>query len=204
MRADAAELARHEAVDEVELLIEPGKEFVFDFVMHGKRDFRETRPNFREIDEAEEVNISADRFESVFIGRFAVHRCEDGARFKAQRTAKAKIDRLRRCNRGFRDHQKLPAVGLNAGKTRFALSQWLTHVKGFFKEHILLVGLLSAVSKQCRCHDIFPQHKRPRRAIFMSLLFTFVSGPQTSMRSPWTRSFAANWPATQTHFPLTR
>jgi len=30
----------------------------------------------------------------------------------------------------------LPVVGLNVGKARFALSQRLTHVKGFFKEHI--------------------------------------------------------------------
>ncbi len=104
MCPDAAKLAHHEGIDEVELPIEPGKEFIFDFVMHGQGDFGEIRPNFREIDQAKEVNISAHRFESVFIRRLAVRRCQDGVRFKAQRAAKAKIDRLRRGNGGFRDH----------------------------------------------------------------------------------------------------
>ena len=111
--------------------IKPGKQLVLDLVVHSQGNFRAVRPDLREIGQAHQLNVAAYRFKSDFIRRSAIDRQKHCARLEIKRTAEAKIHGFRRSHGGFGHHQKLPPIRLNAGQTRFALGQRLTHVKGF-------------------------------------------------------------------------
>ena len=52
----------------METTIEPGEEFVLNFVMHRQSDLRALRSNFRKFDKAHQIEISTERFKSKLVG----------------------------------------------------------------------------------------------------------------------------------------
>ena len=131
MRANAPQLRSDKCVYEMKPAIQPGEQLVLDFIMQRKRDFRTVRPDFSELRQAHHVQISTRGLKRHLIGRLALNRQQDRPSFKAERSAKTEINRLRRGDSGFRHHNELPPIGLDARKARFALFERLIHVQGF-------------------------------------------------------------------------
>ena len=73
MRADATQQFRRlKRVDEMQSSIKPGKEFILDLIVHCKRDLGAIGPNFREIHQTHQIDVSAHRFKSALVRRIAV------------------------------------------------------------------------------------------------------------------------------------
>jgi len=94
MRADAAQLGVDKAVHKMQTSIQPGEQFVFDFVVHGERDLSAVRPDLSKIDNPHQADVSADGLECVLSGRIAIHRQQHSVRFETEGSAKAEIDGL--------------------------------------------------------------------------------------------------------------
>ena len=92
MRTDAAQFRSHEAVHKMQTPVEPGEQFVLDFVVNRERDLRALWSNLSEINNAHKGNITARRFERILLRRVALDRQKDRMRLKTERTAKAEID----------------------------------------------------------------------------------------------------------------
>src|ERR1700730_8827149 len=101
MSTNASKLRSDKRVHEMKSAIQPSEQFVLDLVMQRERDFRAVRPDLGELRQSHHVQISPRGLKRHLIGRLAFNRQQDRPSFKAQRSAKTKINRLRRCNGGF-------------------------------------------------------------------------------------------------------
>lgn len=115
--------------------IQPGKQPVLDLVMQRERDFRAVRPDFGELRQAHHVQVSTRRFKRHLIGRFAFHRQQNRPGYKAQRSAKTEINRLRRRDGDFGRQDELPTIRLNTRQMSLALLERLIHLQGFLEQH---------------------------------------------------------------------
>ncbi|PYK20164.1 MAG: hypothetical protein DME56_08160 [Verrucomicrobia bacterium] len=73
MRTDAAQFGSDKAVHEVQASIQPGKQFIFDFVVNGERNLGAMWPDLSKINDAHHANISAHGLERILARRIAVH-----------------------------------------------------------------------------------------------------------------------------------
>ena len=95
VRANAAQFGSHKGIDKVQAPVEPGQQLVSDLVVNCKRDLRAVWPDLSEINDSRQINVPARGFKRVLVGHLALDGQKDRVRLKADRTAKAKIDRLR-------------------------------------------------------------------------------------------------------------
>jgi hypothetical protein len=136
VRANTAQLGIYKSVYKTKSAIKPCEQAILDSVMDRESDFGAAWPNFGKVDQSQHVDVAARRFEGELVDRIAVHRQEDRARFKTERTAKTEVHRFRRSHGRLGDHDKLALVRLNTGQPGLGFGQRLTHVKRFFKEHM--------------------------------------------------------------------
>ena len=60
--------ACHKAVHEMQTAVQPGEQFILDLVVDRERDLGAVRPDFGEIDDAHEVNVSTHGLERIWFG----------------------------------------------------------------------------------------------------------------------------------------
>jgi hypothetical protein len=109
MRANAAQLCCHKAIEKMQPPIQPGKQRILDLIVDRECDLSAVRPNFSEINDPIKL-ISTHGLKSVLIRRVAVDREQDCMRLEAERAAKAEINRFRGGHGCPGHHKELPPI----------------------------------------------------------------------------------------------